>query len=714
MVGCPDCSTPIALGSQRCRSCGLLLVGRAAARLWEVDQQLTGLRAERTTLLADLRSRSDLAPAAVGAPGAPAEHPTSAPVPPYPAARLGTDRPSGRGPGIGVQRLILGTGAALVVVAAIVFAAVAWTVVPVAGQAALMVAATAASAVASAKVAARGLRGSAETLATVTVGLLLVDIAAARSLDLAGLEGVDADWYAAAGAALAAAVSAGLVRLARDVAGPHVYAWAAVVAAALAPALGTAAADAPVVVFALVALVAAAAFARVCDRMTGAWAVARPAALVVAAAYATASTALSVAGSFLQPLLGEPGARHDSALAFATVALSAAGLLRVPTARFASPVVCSLPVLVAGAAGLGLCSHSRYGVLVLSLLGAAAAALAAAGWTRLARHAGPLLRRTLVAGHGVAAAALATFAVETADGSPVDRLDVHLLAVGLAAIAAAAALTAVLVPVAAGARAGLTAYAGAALLLAAGLATSPAHDRLLSTAAVLVAAIAIAATAAWRCGTPDEPLLALVAGGGFLAAAAVASGDPRTLALVAGSAGLTCLAYAMLPARGPVAAAGVAGCSVASWLLLSDAGVHLVEAYSLPLAALAAVVGGVRLVREPRASSWATVGAALVAGLAPSALASVGDAGLTRPLGVLVVGAAVVAAGLRLRWQAPVVVGAAALLVVAVAQLAPYAVGVPRWLSLGGVGVALLVLGIRYERTRQAAAGVARWAHRLH
>lgn len=44
---------------------------------------------------------------------------------------------------------------------------------------------------------------------------------------------------------------------------------------------------------------------------------------------------------------------------------------------------------------------------------------------------------------------------------------------------------------------------------------------------------------------------------------------------------------------------------------------------------------------------------------------------------------------------------------VAVAQLAPYAAGVPRWLSFGAVGAVLLVLGLRYERRRRDARQAA-------
>jgi hypothetical protein len=154
-------------------------------------------------------------------------------------------------------------------------------------------------------------------------------------------------------------------------------------------------------------------------------------------------------------------------------------------------------------------------------------------------------------------------------------------------------------------------------------------------------------------------------------------------------------------------------CSAGNAVRMSASDITVVEAYSLPVAALALVVGLVRLRRQPDSPSWLTVGPAVSAGLLPSAFATVGDPSLTRPVVVLAVAAAVMVAGIGFRWQAPFLSGALAAGVVAVAQLAPYAVGAPRWVSFGTVGVALLVLGFRYEQRRQNAAHAARWVARL-
>jgi hypothetical protein len=49
---CPGCATPLAEPA-RCATCGLLLRGPAAGRLWEVDVALGELDARRDVLLAE-------------------------------------------------------------------------------------------------------------------------------------------------------------------------------------------------------------------------------------------------------------------------------------------------------------------------------------------------------------------------------------------------------------------------------------------------------------------------------------------------------------------------------------------------------------------------------------------------------------------------------------------------------------------------------------
>jgi hypothetical protein len=78
------------------------------------------------------------------------------------------------------------------------------------------------------------------------------------------------------------------------------------------------------------------------------------------------------------------------------------------------------------------------------------------------------------------------------------------------------------------------------------------------------------------------------------------------------------------------------------------------------------------------------------------------DSGDLRPLLLAVVAAGVLAAGVARRLQAPLVLGAAVLATDALVQLAPYLAAaydaVPRWVTIGVLGLALLGAGATYEQ----------------
>jgi hypothetical protein len=54
-----------------------------------------------------------------------------------------------------------------------------------------------------------------------------------------------------------------------------------------------------------------------------------------------------------------------------------------------------------------------------------------------------------------------------------------------------------------------------------------------------------------------------------------------------------------------------------------------------------------------------------------------------------------------------------AVVIVTVSQLEPYAVGLPRWLTLGVVGAALITVGAKYEHRRADVERVAHWVAAL-
>nr|MDP9466670.1 hypothetical protein [Actinomycetota bacterium] len=104
---------------------------------------------------------------------------------------------------------------------------------------------------------------------------------------------------------------------------------------------------------------------------------------------------------------------------------------------------------------------------------------------------------------------------------------------------------------------------------------------------------------------------------------------------------------------------------------------------------------------EPGTRSWAAYGPGLVLALVPSLLFSLGSEQLTRALLLGLAALAVLLLGARSGLRAPLAVGSAVLLVDALDLLGPYAAALPRWLSLGGAGALLLVVGATYEQRRR-------------
>ncbi|MDZ5444794.1 hypothetical protein U2F26_18930 [Micromonospora sp. 4G57] len=154
--------------------------------------------------------------------------------------------------------------------------------------------------------------------------------------------------------------------------------------------------------------------------------------------------------------------------------------------------------------------------------------------------------------------------------------------------------------------------------------------------------------------------------------------------------------------------AGIAGGSelLGGWLLLAAGGVVLLEAYTVPAAGLALAAGLVALRTRAGLNSWLALGPGLAAALLPS-LVSVLVAVDPQPwrrlaLGVVALGA--VLAGAARRWQAPVLLGAATLVPLALHELARGWDLLPRWIYLGLGGLALIALAATYERRRRDLA----------
>ncbi|MFI6782793.1 SCO7613 C-terminal domain-containing membrane protein [Micromonospora sp. NPDC050276] len=293
-----------------------------------------------------------------------------------------------------------------------------------------------------------------------------------------------------------------------------------------------------------------------------------------------------------------------------------------------------------------------------------------------------------------------------------------LLATRAGTLAAEGVLLVAAVAVAVGARrfevrvAGCLAAVGAASALAVtaplagGLPLRAAAYPLLAVAAVVLAA-AVVAPARTRLRRVLDACAQAVA----LVAAVLAVEVARHLATVCVLWGVA-VALRLLrrgePAGRRWAFAGIAAGSelLGAWVLLAAGGVTVLEAYTVPAAALALGAGLLALRSRPGLTSWLALGPGLVAALLPS-LMSVLVGADPQPWRRLLLGAAalgVVLAGASRRWQAPVLLGGGVLTLLALHELARGWDLLPRWIYLGVGGLALVGLAATYERRRRDLA----------
>jgi len=663
------------------------LSGPQAARLWEVDQLLVALRGERMGLLAALRSVRDRPAAGLPEPLRANKRNANEGTADLPGAGLAPT--SGRSPW-SPQRLLLAAGVVLLLVAAVVFVGIAWTRIGVVGQCAVLLAATGGAVAVSRVLSQRGLGTSSEAVAVVALGLAAIDLFAAHRLGLFGLDRVDAGVYDVIAASLLAVLAAGAARLVRP---SLAYPLGSVLAGSLVPLALMDAMDAGLTGVAVIGAFAVLAGTAAATLATAARRFVLGALLLATAGWAVVAAVSASVDAYLDPI------SDGGASSLASLLATAAGLgVLARTSRLPRVVRRASRVAVAATVVVGVVVVTHHGgVGALTAVSVAAAAIAGAlVWNR---GAGPLL--TLGAYTPGWAAGLAA---ELEDGTGAGQRTLWLTALcGAAGVAAVTGR---------GARRAVAAGAGGATAVAAVVAATQGQPIVVQVAALVLTVTGLALLAGWRLAEAEEPALGAAALLGALAAVAYAvdSFDPAVpLAVVLAACGLLALGYSSLPGRGRVSIAGVLLCSAATWTLSADASVDVIEVYTLPLAALALVVGAVRWHRQPTAPSWTTVGPGLSAALLPSAVAATSDDGLTRPLVVLLAAVLAAFAGTWLRWQAPVVTGSLAAVVVAFSQLAPYAVGLPRWISLGLAGALLLALGARYEQRRRDARTATEW-----
>ncbi|MEV4463095.1 hypothetical protein AB0J51_05670 [Micromonospora echinofusca] len=584
--------------------------------------------------------------------------------------------------------------------------------------------------VAGTAVAAAGRRGTPAQRRMAGTALAVVPLAVPAGAVVALLAaGAPAWWQARAALAVVALLPVGLFAVRRH--WPDLGAYACVGVAVALPAVGLAPvvvpADEPVTLYAAVAVLLAtlggAARADVALRVAGVgllvvsvvtavpvtltalvapygdvppWSGAPtvradPDALPVGLAMAALAVAGVLAGRFVRPgataPLVRPGATAQEAAPSAGAAWWRAGLVAVPF------VAAALPVLLV-AAGV------PWPVLpVVTLLGGVALVLAAA----LAAS------RPLLAPVGVpvglvlaASGLLGLLATRAGTIAGLGVLVVAATVVGVAARRDDARLSGALVAVAAAT--GLAVVAP----LAGGL---PVRTAAFSVLAVAVLTLAAAAAVPARRGRPVAVALDAAAQAVALVALLLAVGSLRhaaTVCVLWGAAvALRVLRRGESSGRRWVFA-GIAGGSelLGGWLLLAAGDVALLEAYTVPAAALALAAGVVALRTRPGLTSWLALGPGLAAALLPS-LVSVLVAPDPQPwrrllLGVAALGA--VLAGATRRWQSPVLLGGVTLALLALHELVRGWDLLPRWIFLAVGGLALIGLATTYERRRRDLA----------
>jgi hypothetical protein len=221
----------------------------------------------------------------------------------------------------------------------------------------------------------------------------------------------------------------------------------------------------------------------------------------------------------------------------------------------------------------------------------------------------------------------------------------------------------------------------------------------LATAVMLTGVYAAGLAAAATLAVPSRPPT-LVAAGAAAAAAVVLvvlQTDREPLALLLALQGVVTVEWAgwtATPEQPPSVAwrLGAAQWTVAIWLAVSTGSVHVLEEYTLPLAAGLLLAQGPRLVTGP---SWPAWGPGLLVAAVPSAVMAVVLPGITRPVVVLSVAALgmvlAAAAGLR----APLVIGAST----AVGTTLALALATLVWPVVAAllIGAVLLGVGAREE-----------------
>jgi hypothetical protein len=163
----------------------------------------------------------------------------------------------------------------------------------------------------------------------------------------------------------------------------------------------------------------------------------------------------------------------------------------------------------------------------------------------------------------------------------------------------------------------------------------------------------------------------------------------------------------LTPRRRWLIIAGSSLLGIAYVVRLADSGVEVVEAYTAPFAAILLAVGAWAL-RHSDMKSFRALGAGVTLALLPSLPQALDDPATIRGLLLGLVALGLLAVGVLRQWQAPFVGGSLVVLLLLIANIGPWTLGLPRWVLIAIIGIVALTAGATWEnRARQGRVAVA-------
>jgi hypothetical protein len=246
--------------------------------------------------------------------------------------------------------------------------------------------------------------------------------------------------------------------------------------------------------------------------------------------------------------------------------------------------------------------------------------------------------------------------------------------------------------------------------LAAGLPATVAAFPVLAVAGLLLAFAALLPKVHPTETTSREVFMIEAAGyNGAAAAVGLTVGSLRHTAAVCVALGAVLGLAAAMPGRGDayrraLIIAGALSELAAIWILLRIGQVTMLEAYTLPFAAVALLVGLLEIRIHPELGSWLAYGPALITAFLPTlVVVLISDASPTRRVLLIVGGVLTLAVGSLRRQKAPVQIGSVVTVVATVHELFLLGRLLPGWVLLvlfSAAGLLLVGLGATYEKRR--------------